>query len=111
MRLRAHLNEIKADDIEIQKFGIDELTDDEMRSACRARGMPAPFGKGCTSYMRKQLGDWIELSLDKYAAAGLSCRHGANLVLCVLLALCVTCSLAFSPVVLHACAQLCAHQN
>ena len=67
MRLRAHLNEIKADDIEIQTEGLESLTDDELRSACRARGMAAPFGSGCTSFMQKQLRDWIELSLDKCA--------------------------------------------
>ena len=66
MRLRSHLNEIKADDIEIQKEGVfDDLTDDELRSAARARGMPAPFGKGCTSFLKDQLREWIELSLDK----------------------------------------------
>ena len=37
MRLRAHLNEIKADDIEISEEGIEDLTDDEFRQACRAR--------------------------------------------------------------------------
>ena len=67
MRLRAHLNEIKADDIEISEEGIEELTDDELRQACRARGMAAPFGKGCTSFMQRQLREWIELSLDKCA--------------------------------------------
>lgn len=68
-RLRTHLNEIKADDLEIKKEGLEQLTDDELRHACRARGMPAPFGVGCTSFMRKQLKDWIELSLDKCAPA------------------------------------------
>lgn len=65
MRLRSHLNEVKADDIEIQKEGLESLTDDELRSASRARGMPAPFGRGCTSYMQNQMREWIELSLDK----------------------------------------------
>lgn len=66
-RLRTHLNEIKADDIEIKKEGLEQLTDDELRAACRARGMAAPFGRGCTSFMQKQLREWIELSLDRCA--------------------------------------------
>eukprot|EP00892_Ulva_mutabilis_P004804 jgi/Ulvmu1/2696/UM014_0152.1 len=64
-RLRTHLNELKADDREIKKEGLEQLTDDELRHACRARGMPAPFGRGCTALMQKQLRDWIELSLDR----------------------------------------------
>jgi LETM1 and EF-hand domain-containing protein 1, mitochondrial len=65
-RLQAHLVEIRADDIEIKAEGIENLTDDEMRSAARARGMPAPFGIGCTALLRNQLQEWIELSLDRY---------------------------------------------
>jgi hypothetical protein len=68
MRLSSHLNDIKVDDIEIQKEGIDDLTDDELRQASRARGMPAPFGEGCTAFMQRQMKEWIELSLDKCAA-------------------------------------------
>jgi LETM1 and EF-hand domain-containing protein 1, mitochondrial len=65
MRLRAYLNELKADDIEIRREGLELLTDDELRSACRARGMAAPFGEGCTAFMQGQLKEYIELSLDK----------------------------------------------
>jgi hypothetical protein len=68
-RLQAHLVEIRADDIEIKAEGIENLTDDEMRAAARARGMPAPFGIGCTSLLRNQLQEWIELSLDRYPHA------------------------------------------
>lgn len=71
-RLQAHLVELRADDIEIKSEGIENLTDDEMRSAARARGMPAPFGRGCTTLLRKQLQDWIDLSLDKYALVKLA---------------------------------------
>ena len=45
-RLRSHLARIKADDRAIKEEGLDSLTDEEMRSACRARGMRAPFGEG-----------------------------------------------------------------
>ena len=89
-RLRTHLNEIKADDIEIKKEGIEQLTDDELRHACRARGMPAPFGRGCTTFMQKQLRDWIELSLDR-------CAAGARAVLRACVMACV-CGGLFPPV-------------
>jgi hypothetical protein len=82
-RLQAHLVEIKADDIEIKTEGIENLTDDELRAAARARGMAAPFGRGCTSFMQNQLKDWIELSLDRCASSR-RCMHaprsGLNLL-------------------------------
>lgn len=72
MRLRTHLNAIKADDMEIKaEGGAAVLTDDELRSACRSRGMSAPFGSGCTELMRKNLCDWMELSLERCAPLSL----------------------------------------
>ncbi|KAL4423518.1 hypothetical protein ABPG77_003651 [Micractinium sp. CCAP 211/92] len=64
-RLRRHLQEIKDDDREIQEEGLDSLTVDELRQACRARGMRAPFGEGAADFMRRQLAEWIDWSLNK----------------------------------------------
>lgn len=35
---------------------------------CRARGMRAPFGEGSAEFMRQQLAEWIDWSLNKWAA-------------------------------------------
>jgi hypothetical protein len=32
---------------------------------CRARGMRAPFGEGAAEFMRQQLAEWIDWSLNK----------------------------------------------
>lgn len=64
-RLRSHLIEIKSDDREIQKEGIENLTEDELRHACRARGMRAPFGEGATKFMMQQLEEWLDWSLNR----------------------------------------------
>jgi hypothetical protein len=34
---------------------LDSLTDDELRSASKARGMKAAFGEGARDYMRRQM--------------------------------------------------------
>lgn len=64
-RLRHHLREIKEDDREIRAEGIDELSPDELRAACRARGMRAPYGEGADHWMRGQLEDWLDWSLNR----------------------------------------------
>lgn len=64
-RLRSHLIEIKNDDREIEEEGIENLTEDELRQACRARGMRAPFGEGATKFMRQQLAEWLDWSLNR----------------------------------------------
>ncbi|KAL3144484.1 hypothetical protein ABBQ32_004224 [Trebouxia sp. C0010 RCD-2024] len=64
-RLRAHLARIKSDDRVIKEEGLDNLTDDELRSACRARGMRTPYGEGAVAFMRKQLQEWLDLSLNR----------------------------------------------
>lgn len=46
------------DDVLIQREGLDTLTDEELRSACKARGMKAVFGEGAPPYMRHQMADW-----------------------------------------------------
>ena len=58
----------QADDREIQDEGLDSLTEDELRQACRARGMRAPFGEGAAAFMRQQLGEWLDWSLNRLLA-------------------------------------------
>lgn len=64
-RLRAHLARIKSDDRVIKEEGLDNLTDDELRGACRSRGMRTPYGEGAVTFMRKQLQEWLDLSLNR----------------------------------------------
>ena len=64
-RLRSHLDQIKRDDRLIKNEGIEALSEEELRSACRARGMRAPFGEGAAVFMRKQLKEWLDLSLNR----------------------------------------------
>jgi LETM1 and EF-hand domain-containing protein 1 len=64
-RLRAHLQSIRTDDRDIQEEGLDSLTEDELRQACRARGMRAPFGEGAAAFMREQLDEWLDWSLNR----------------------------------------------
>lgn len=64
-RLRAHLLEIKQDDLEIQHEGIETLTEEELRAACRARGMRTPFGEGAEKFMQQQLEEWLDWSLNR----------------------------------------------
>lgn len=66
-RLRAHLEQIKRDDRMIKAEGLEALSEEEMRQACRARGMRAPFGEGAAVFMRKQLKEWLDLSLNRHA--------------------------------------------
>ncbi|KAJ9505326.1 hypothetical protein QJQ45_005737 [Haematococcus lacustris] len=54
-RLRAHLATIKQDDCEIEEEGLENLTEEELRSACRARGIRTPFGEGAVRFMQRQL--------------------------------------------------------
>ncbi|KAI8468150.1 MAG: LETM1-domain-containing protein [Monoraphidium minutum] len=61
-RLRSHLEKIKQDDQAILAEGLDYLNCDELRSACRARGMRAVFGDGSQQYMATQMKGWLDLS-------------------------------------------------
>lgn len=56
------------DDGDIAEEGLDSLSEDELRQACRARGMRAPFGEGAAEFMRCQLAEWIDWSLNKCVA-------------------------------------------
>ena len=53
------------DDRAIKDEGLDSLTEEELRSACRARGMRAPFGEGAVRFMRRQMTEWLDLSLNR----------------------------------------------
>jgi len=60
-QLRSALRNIKADDRLIASEGVGQLTYDELRAACRSRGMRWD-GESIAS-MHAQLEDWLELSL------------------------------------------------
>ena len=55
------LRHLKADDVTIQKEGIDRLTHRELQNANQERGMPA-YGLA-EEELKTQLGDWIDMSL------------------------------------------------
>lgn len=59
--LRSKLAWIKEDDRMIQAEGVESLSEAELRSACRERGM---LGLLSVEEMRKQLKDWLDLSLN-----------------------------------------------
>ena len=60
-QLRAKLRDIKADDRLIAAEGVNSLTFEELRAACRSRGMR--WDGETTASMQAQLEDWLELSL------------------------------------------------
>lgn len=53
------------DDRAIKEEGLDNLTEEELRSASRARGMRAPYGEGAVAFMRRQMTEWLDLSLNR----------------------------------------------
>jgi hypothetical protein len=53
------------DDRDIQAEGLESLDDDELRAACRARGMRTPYGEGAAAFMRDQLAEWLDWSLNR----------------------------------------------
>ncbi|KAI5075324.1 hypothetical protein GOP47_0009400 [Adiantum capillus-veneris] len=58
--LRSKLSRIKMDDRMIKEEGIETLSEQELRAACRDRGM---LGLLSVDQMRQQLKDWLDLSL------------------------------------------------
>lgn len=62
-QLRMKLRNLAADDKLIQKEGVDSLTVLELQNACKARGMRA-YGLS-EEMLRRQLGQWLDLSLNK----------------------------------------------
>ncbi|KAK4802926.1 hypothetical protein SAY86_001129 [Trapa natans] len=59
--LRKGLQEIKNDDKMIQAEGLESLSEEELRQACRDRGL---LGLLSAQEMRQQLRDWLDLSLN-----------------------------------------------
>ncbi|GFP95767.1 letm1 and ef-hand domain-containing protein 1 mitochondrial [Phtheirospermum japonicum] len=59
--LRKRLQKIKEDDKMIQAEGLESLSEEELRQACRDRGL---LGLLSVDEMRKQLKDWVDLSLN-----------------------------------------------
>ncbi|CAA2998749.1 LETM1 and EF-hand domain-containing 1, mitochondrial-like [Olea europaea subsp. europaea] len=59
--LRNRLRKIKEDDKMIQAEGIESLSEEELRQACRDRGL---LGLLSVDEMRQQLRDWLDLSLN-----------------------------------------------
>lgn len=62
MKLRNKLRKLKADDRFIYWEGVESLSLEELMFACQERGMKIGLPK---NELRKQLKEWIELSLDK----------------------------------------------
>lgn len=75
--LRTKLGWIKEDDRLIQSEGVDSLSEAELRQACRERGM---LGLRSVEDMRKQLGDWLDLSLNHSLPSSLLILSRAFLV-------------------------------
>ena len=61
IQLKMHL--VHRDDELIKAEGMERMTDEELRAACRARGM-RDFGLTREGYMRN-MQQWLDLSLDK----------------------------------------------
>ncbi|CAL5363049.1 unnamed protein product [Camellia sinensis] len=59
--LRKRLQQIKDDDKMIQAEGVESLSEQELRQACRDRGL---LGLRSVEEMQKQLRDWLDLSLN-----------------------------------------------
>ncbi|KAL9234847.1 hypothetical protein vseg_009669 [Gypsophila vaccaria] len=59
--LRNKLRKIKEDDKMIQAEGVESLSEEELRQACRDRGL---LGLLSAEEMRQQLRDWLDLSLN-----------------------------------------------
>lgn len=59
--LRKRLQKIKNDDKMIKAEGIESLSEDELRQACRERGL---LGLLSVEEMQQQLRDWLDLSLN-----------------------------------------------
>lgn len=68
-QLRMKLRQLRADDLLIQREGVDSLTEQELQSACQVRGMRA-IGVPAAR-LRSQLRQWLELHLDEQIPASL----------------------------------------
>lgn len=52
---RTHTMTTPQDDMLIKAEGLDSLTEDELRTACKTRGMKTPYGPGAAAFMRQQM--------------------------------------------------------
>ncbi|XP_057475613.1 uncharacterized protein LOC130763662 [Actinidia eriantha] len=66
--LRRRLKQIKDDDKMIQAEGVESLSEQELRQACRDRGL---LGLRSVEEMRQQLHDWLDLSLNRSVPSSL----------------------------------------
>ncbi|KAI8555993.1 hypothetical protein RHMOL_Rhmol05G0218300 [Rhododendron molle] len=66
--LRKRLQQIKDDDKMILAEGVDSLSEQELRQACRDRGL---LGLRSVEEMRQQLRDWLDLSLNRSVPSSL----------------------------------------
>ncbi|KAM0917088.1 hypothetical protein ACQ4PT_009724 [Festuca glaucescens] len=66
--LRKKLQDIKNDDTMIQAEGVESLSDEELRHACRERGHLDLLS---IEEMRHQLKDWLDLSLNRSVPSSL----------------------------------------
>lgn len=66
--LRRKLQEIKEDDKLIQAEGVESLSEEELRQACRERGHLGLLSK---EEMQQQLRDWLDLSLNRAVPSSL----------------------------------------
>merc|ERR1719336_612970 len=62
LRLENQLKELRKEDRQIQKFGLETLTNNEVTSLLVARAMRTDFPP---ERQRKMLKSWLKLSLDK----------------------------------------------
>ncbi|XP_008791827.1 mitochondrial proton/calcium exchanger protein-like [Phoenix dactylifera] len=75
--LRRTLEKIKNDDKLIQAEGVESLSEEELRQACRERGY---LGLLSTEEMRQQLRDWLDLSLNHSVPSSLLILSRAFLI-------------------------------
>ncbi|KAH7865516.1 hypothetical protein Vadar_007655 [Vaccinium darrowii] len=66
--LRKRLQQIKDDDKMILAEGVDSLSEQELRQACRDRGL---LGLRSVEEMQQQLRDWLDLSLNRSVPSSL----------------------------------------
>ena len=72
---------LQEDDKVIKGEGLDSLSEDELRSACRARGMRAPFGERSGAFMKDQMREWLDLSLNRLTAHSPQCPNAVPIPL------------------------------
>lgn len=59
-RLRDYIRKVRRDDRMIREEGLETLTESELRTACRERGMAAPYGPFAKEFMTQQM-KWVPM--------------------------------------------------